>query len=145
MKTIRQSIFETNSSSSHSITISRSSKLLDSIGLEDDGSVHIYPGDFGWGVDVFKDPETKASYCYTYAENYAAPEKFNLLTEVLLEQTGAKKVIYHKEAEPQVGSGAGYIDHQSQDTCEKAFRNKETLKRFIFNPESILIIGNDNT
>ena len=65
-----------------------------------------------------------------------------MLTEVLKEETGASKVEYRQSDDQYYLYG--YIDHQSHEVCEGAFKNKETLRNFIFNPKSYLHTDNDN-
>lgn len=68
---IRTGVFETNSSSSHSITLCITpTSNMDKIPLED-GEVMIYPGDFGWGISDHNDAPTKASYCLVHAMSHA--------------------------------------------------------------------------
>ena len=158
MKTIRYNIFETNSSSSHSITISKDlTTTLDSMSLDSKGVLHVYPGEFRWGEDTFTDPETKASYCYTWAKINEDPSKMAMLGTVLKKQTGAKKVMFHELTEYEeelqedqeltkddLSGFGGQIDHQSSDVAEEAFTSSKKLKQFIFNPKSILHISSDN-
>lgn len=144
-KVTRRAMFETNSSSTHSITIVN--------GTADDklpvraGVCRIYPGEFGWEAEDYTDAATKASYCLTYAKNDGAPDRLlKMLEEVIKEATGAEKVEFterHSEFYPW-----GYIDHQSglteSDVCSEAFESKEKLKNFIFCSKSLLHTGNDN-
>ena len=155
---VRQSVFETNSSSTHSIHISNKECVLDTLRVDDDGVCRIYPGEFGWEVQDYYGAECKASYCMTflfqdnrrYDKDYNSRVEFDsdgqqlldMLTEVIQEVTRATKVEY-------VGSNDkyyqhGYIDHQSHGVCRSAFKNKKTLKNFIFNPNSVLHTDNDN-
>lgn len=142
MKNVREGFFETNSSSTHSISISNGGKdkLSDSLTVED-GVCKIYPGEFGWGVEVYKDAAMKASYCLTYVkQDHDGCEE--MLKDVIREFTGAKQVKF-------IGSSSeyyewGYIDHQSYDVGDEIFLSKDNLRNFIFNPKSILVIDNDN-
>jgi len=70
--TIRESTFETNSSSSHSLVI-----VLGKVPNPDTsikvhkGKVTIYSGDFDRGPQsIIHDAKTKASYCLTYAKSF---------------------------------------------------------------------------
>lgn len=65
MKQIRQSAFETNSSSSHSITISYGDYTPDKLYVEN-GVLEIYTGEFGWEHEDYYDAATKAAYCLTW-------------------------------------------------------------------------------
>ena len=149
MRVIRRAMFETNSSSTHSITIDRKwpPSKMGKIHVEPDGVCYVYPGEFGWGVEEFRDAAAKASYCYTFATTVAAEEEgkalLDRLAKLIREQTGCSEVkfcVLRREGE----ENRGYIDHQSKDVAREAFENDETLRDFIFNPDSILRIDNDN-
>lgn len=68
---IRSSVFETNSSSTHSVSISRkNSRYFDSSSLnrfidEDDNKVHVRFGEFGWEVESYHMPYEKLQYIVT--------------------------------------------------------------------------------
>jgi hypothetical protein len=155
-KVIRTSMFETNSSSTHSISIqrlpvnSKQSKLV-----VKDGVCNIYGGEFGWGLHRYTSAEAKASYLMTHimgglgeksspleirkAENTS---KAKMLKEVIMTETGATQVNFCKEENGFWDYG--YIDHQSDGVAEEAFTSEKTMRDFIFNPKSILVIDNDN-
>jgi len=142
MKNIRYGVFETNSSSTHSISISSNSNgILDTIVPNADGSIVLSGGEFGWAWDKFNDPMTKANYCAVDLQEN--PHSFHMLAEVICAHTGAKKVVFAISSDYKSG-GYSYIDHQSVGTSSPAFKDAETLKNFIFNPESWLFTGNDN-
>lgn len=141
MKQVRHKVFETNSSSTHSISISTNNPVtMDTLYVDETGTVIIYPGEFGWEVEEYTDAQTKASYCYTYCKNYNL-DKLDMLTCVLMYQTGAKNVHY---VTLEGSYPDGYIDHQSIDVCNIAFEDDETLRMFIFNRSSVLRTDNDN-
>lgn len=133
---IRRSVFETNSSSSHSVTIAGwpPKGKTDSLPVSGGGVCSIWPGEFGWEEDTFYDAETKASYCYMYAREN--PDQMKQLENVIREQTGCKQVRFEE--------GDGWIDHQSSDVAREAFASDDTLRAFIFNPDSVLRTDNDN-
>lgn len=157
MKVKRGPLFETNSSSSHSITISPvedSAKVKKQrFNLSPNGeSITIFGGEFGWGPDRFTDPMTKANYAFTYAFYIAIEgrdycpngyyvdykkKNFAMLKKVVEEKTG-KKVFF-----PERVSDI-YIDHQSSDVGSVLFEDEQTLSDFIFNSASVLTIDNDN-
>lgn len=140
---IRHGVFETNSSSTHSISLANTEKKFctDSLPIDKDGSISIYPGEFGWEQKRYYDAYTKASYALTYAFATSSKE-IVMLQEVIQEHTGVKDV---KLCTSESGYYAfGNIDHQSIEVCEEAFKSKEALRSFIFNPQSILITDNDN-
>jgi hypothetical protein len=136
---IRKSLFETNSSSTHSITIQEGGDYT-SIGHK--GQIELTGGEFGWEWEVYRDPLTKANYCAVYA---AGDEyKTEMLKEVISEHTGAEVKILAQKDDYDKGYHS-HIDHQSHDTAEKAFASSDSLKNFIFGVNSTLYTGNDNS
>ena len=74
MKQIRQDTFETNSSSSHSITISNKGHFdANALPIVEyykgaKNCVVLTGGEFGWGYEEFDDALTKANYLATFVE-----------------------------------------------------------------------------
>lgn len=68
---IRSSVFETNSSSTHSVSISRkNSNYYDASSLnffidDDDNKVHVKFGEFGWEIESYWSPYDKLQYIVT--------------------------------------------------------------------------------
>jgi hypothetical protein len=137
MKKIRKGVFETNSSSTHSISIgiSDGKAQFDTLPIDSDGVCRVYQAEFGWEQETFNSPSMKASYAYTYAKGDLS--KMRQLGDVIQKQLGGKITVEFVE-------GDGYIDHQSFDVCEEAFESDDKLRNFIFNPRSYLETGNDN-
>lgn len=147
MRKIRQGVFETNSSSTHSISISKNTDgLMDTIHPDSDGVIRLEGGDFGWEWEQYNDAKTKANYCFsdlTYRDwkdrdklVIKNQDLFDMLVKVIKEHTGAKHIEFE-----QKGYG---IDHQSDGTAYDAFDSEEDLRQFLFNPRSALFTGNDN-
>jgi hypothetical protein len=167
---IRKGIFETNSSSSHSLIIRRGEHTDTDFFKDKNNNITLKGGQFGWGEgyeygDRFFDAETKANYVAVgllYLINrYKNPEyegdrnipkdvydkyleHLDLLTEVIKEYTNCNEVIYEIITEYDRDREWSYIDHQSSDYFLSALESKDTLIDFIFNPNSELIIDNDN-
>lgn len=142
MKQIREKVFETNSSSSHSITIEPSNDgLYDTIIPDDDGNIILTGGEFGWGIEKHTDALTKANYCGV--DNLSNEDNLNILKEVIKKQTGCNEVIIDI-SEDWKDDNHSYIDHESVGTSHEAFYSKEDLRDFIFSKNSILYIDNDN-
>ncbi len=160
-KKIRRGVFETNSSSTHSICIftPKTLAVLDRLPVDHDGICRIFGGEFGWEFETHYSPITKASYCLTYAKtvtdatylpkNMKAEEVSQNLCDML------KNVIEDHMKVPVEFCPIendyytwGYIDHQSHigesNACREAFADKQSLRNFIFNPESFLVTDNDN-
>ena len=132
MKTIRKSVFETNSSSTHSITIGYGNNW-DTLSSDEDGCIFIFGGEFGWEEASYNDAYTKASYCATaaqYDEN-----RQEMLIKVISSYTNCKV---------DITFDVGYIDHQSSEVADEVFYSYDDLKQFIFNKDSVLVTDNDN-
>jgi hypothetical protein len=134
----RKSIFETNSSSTHSVVISDST---DFITPEFNDKVEIFPGEYEWEVEEYHDWKDKASYALTYAKSYGKTDDADVLLKVLEDHLRTRVEF--------VSSGWeyyswGYIDHQSIDEAALIFKSPETVKKFIFGKESYFKTDNDN-
>lgn len=143
----RNGMPETNSSSSHSVTISgkqnNSNPKLCNLKVDPDNILRITNiiGGFGWDWSKYNDSYSKALYVAGLCESDG--ESKGLLVEVLREVTGAKKVIFTWENHSH--EEAPNIDHQSlHEMYSLICENKETIKDFIFNQDSWLFTGNDN-
>ena len=132
---IRKGVFETNSSSSHSIAIATEDKefVLDTIYPNQNGIITVHGDEYGWEWFKHNDSQTKASYA---AQGFANDDsQLDTLKEVIMEQTGATDVVFE-------GLRDGYIDHDSYGIVPTS---KEELRNFIFNKNSWLFGGNDNS
>lgn len=135
MKKIRKGVFETNSSSTHSICITKND-VLD----EKRNWISFQTGEFGWECDTLTTLSEKASYLYT-AILYN--EKLDLLDKVK-EILDTNNIEY--EFEEANDRYSYYIDHSSMlneflnDICN----NEDKLMRFLFSSESFILTGNDN-
>jgi hypothetical protein len=117
MKTItRQSVFETNSSSTHSISISDKSDFT-TIHPEADGNIYLNGGEFGWEVEEYRDPLTKANYCAI--DNASNEERIEMLKRVIKEHTKASDVVINFNVDDWQAENHSYIDHQSDGTSER--------------------------
>jgi hypothetical protein len=130
---IRKKCFETNSSSTHSISLAGSDKqfLFDTIYPDQKGKI-VVSGEFefGWQWEKINDPISKLAYAFLDGVNK------ELLIKVVKEQTGATEVVFNID---------GYIDHQSHGTATSLCKNEEITRDFIFNKNSWLFTGNDNS
>ena len=70
MKLIRNNVFETNSSSCHTVTISDKVLPYDTIYPESDGVIYIESEDFGWSFEDRTNPHDKLSYIFIYLMKY---------------------------------------------------------------------------
>jgi len=155
MQQVRQSVFETNSSSSHSLTLSQdnlvdlplSAKVLKS------GKLTLQLKEYGWEWHRYYSPEEKANYLLTaiWGSKEAplgSPEeaieklkaedaRIGMLCKVIEEHTGVAVVV-----EP---GRSGYVDHQSEGTGLGLFESEERLKQFLFSHGAFVQTGNDNS
>lgn len=138
--TIRKKVFETNSSSSHSITIEVGGKW-DNIPLNQYRNITLNGGEFGWEQKRYRDALTKANYCAVDQLNNE--DHLDMLKRVIKDYTNCNDVIINISRDWD-DDYRSYIDHQSIGTSDNAFIDKETLKNFIFNKNSYLETDNDN-
>lgn len=132
---IRIGVFETNSSSAHSISIADETKkfFLEPLYPDENGVITLCGGEYGW--DWFKTNETEEKANYAAQQFSNNQDMLDMLTEIILETTGALNVVYGNLDD-------GYIDHDSVGILPK---DKVDLKNFIFNKNSWLFGGNDNS
>ena len=157
MKTnIRLNCFETNSSSSHSITLAPKKSINHLSSLikvpnytgniipDKNGAIIITGGEFEDGGRFsdgkeFTDSYTKACYCYLeFNSHYNEQKREELirdLIDLIKQQTGAKDVFISSEAVQDPNNLSNYLVdvHYRQGI--------EGIKNFIFNPESKLVIN----
>ena len=145
MNKIRHKVFETNSSSTHSISIDTNNiGLMEILFPDDEGNIVLNGGEFGWCHETFYAAVDKASYMAIYAQEWGGPNKdqfIETLKNVIKVQTGAKDVIFNFTDE------SSYIDHQSVENhdYDYLFEDERLLRLFIFSKNSFLRTGNDNS
>lgn len=156
MKTqIRKNVFETNSSSTHAVSIFRGSNY--SIPEK----IVIRPGEFGWDCETFSDPESKLAYLYTWILNKCKSYEYNEVTEKIDDHYDYKKLKDYqyriksklleagvKEVEFEKCNGwfeDGYIDH-SEDLYNEDLEAilEDYFEDYVFNYASYIETGNDN-
>ena len=144
MRTIRRNIFETNSSSTHSICITDQDE-----NIKFPKSVNFKFGKFDWEFDDYVDTEDKASYLYTaifecYGQK-GASEKIQIIKDAL-----DKKGIEYEFEEPKFGEYGfdfGYIDHgdETKEFVDAVLKSDDRLYRYLFSYNSYILTGNDNS
>lgn len=143
---IRSSVFETNSSSMHSIAIPRNCKAVD--------SVHFNIGEFGWEWDE----ADAANYLYTAIcfnsdSESEVNEKIERLKNILnkrgisCEFGDIESHIWHDEYDNKdyFCLDNGYIDHgyELKEFVDELFNDEDKLVRFISG--GLVFTGNDNS
>jgi hypothetical protein len=157
MYQIRRGVFETNSSSSHSISISCSDHFSDLFANVVKGGVVYGTGlEFGWGYDIYSSANIKLQYLITGIFSSCSSQLdvedkkennsyYKMLKDVIKEYTNYElKIVDFDNIKEKKYYPYGYIDHQSYGEYAMAFDSKNTLANFLFNPQSTLIIDNDN-
>ncbi len=141
---IRCRVFETNSSSTHAICITR--KDVDTSNLPK--HITFTHGEFGWEFDVHESTWTKASYLYQaicdlcYDNTKKKKEMLNILVSLL------KKYNIECDFEPDEGREHDYegINHSDETATfvNDILADDNKLIRYLFG-DSILVTGNDNS
>ena len=161
----RIGVFETNSSSSHSVSVAmaENDKVLKCHldVTEEDGEkiIYIEPGEFEWETESYSDAETKLSYLITYLFEFVKKDNIHLS---LLHNLGTEKKELYDKLERIVcdfcdadrisvcsinnsWNPFGSIDHQSTDVAINVLNEDDDyILNFIFNPNSVLYTDNDN-
>ena len=155
-KQIRQRVFETNSSSTHSICIARNPVLS-----EIPSSLNFKFGSFGWEVDKLTSIKEKASYLYTcisYLDDIdKIKECLQFITNSLIEY-GVEDIYFDNfELSPFCNGinnvdiyicpgDEGYVDHgrEAIDFVEAVCSDKHKLINYLFSEQSFILTGNDN-
>ena len=161
---IRKSVFETNSSSVHTLTITKNPN-----NLKFPKKLIFDSGDYGWEHACLTTPEEKASYLWEGIIYVFPDHKNKNLTEYnkviasitkILKSVGVKAVFKYnnpKYEESEWGNcyefcdkdgnvDDGYMDHPSElctflyDVCF----DKTKLLNYLFSTESFIKTGNDN-
>lgn len=129
---IRQGVFETNSSSTHSICIAKNQK----VNLPK--SIHFSSGEFGWDYDELRSTHAKASYLFTGCHQCDFNYYFDLVLKFLKKNN--IEVTYDEKCE-------GYVDHGDQllDFILAVTENEDRLLSYLFSELSYILTGNDNS
>ncbi len=144
---IRNGVFETNSSSTHSVSVTVDpDTVLDGYAPDDDGIIRLHGMQFGWEVENYDDVYTKMVYALQYLTYINNPEYIQQFYDVVKEHTGASDIIIDNFDLRKFEYGYGYIDHQSVDDSDinSVFFDRDKLKMFIFSSKSVLHTDNDN-
>lgn len=152
----RHNVFETNSSSTHSLTIRNNTAIIKPDLDPSVSQLVVYPGEFGWEVITFSDIETKLSYLYTDILNYLPDNikdwAMQHLVDCIKNNLGVD-LVFEKNlnTDPFFSYENGYIDHQSVGlTLDNIWfvnddnQTQTALFDFLFRQGSVLETDNDN-
>jgi hypothetical protein len=126
--------------------------------VDENGNLHIYFGEFGWGPDVLNDPLDKISYYITDKMHYIYDDsktydeiiyefkkksEIQELIKIIKEQCLNVKDIIFEPVPNKVSliGKFGYIDHDSCGLTEEI----TDLRNYIFNSSVYVVIDNDNS
>ena len=159
---IRTGVYETNSSSCHSISIAKGTEVYDTIVPDSEGKIILTGGEFGgsYSKEHVTDAFTKANYAallLIYLEKFRNqsydPKKAEFANmhyvqalynfhKVIKEHTGAEEIIFDFTMEDYNHHNYSYIDHDSVESKSdfEALTSAENIKEFIFNPKSVLTL-----
>ena len=128
----RHGVFETNSSSTHSICIPKTSELIFP------EKVLFEFGEFGWEWEKLTSVSEKASYLYTGLKANQREDDIKKMVSILESKNINVKLSENEDT--------GYVDH-SGDLCEfldAVMSDEDKLLNFLFSPLSHVLTGNDN-
>ena len=149
MKQIRKNVFETNSSSCHSLVISK----------DDYGPKHIpaylnfnADKDYGWERSRYSSTEDKVSYLYTAMLDCDLSAQAKEFRRKLEEDFKIKIFVpdYKRETSKysdwEFWNNGGSVDHAEElvPFINEILEDDDKLKRFLFDPRSCIYTGNDN-
>lgn len=132
---IRRGVFETNSSSTHSISIQNNRidpSLIKSLILD--------KSDFGWRKDEYTDAQSRMTYLNTYIEEYAPKEqqdKFHKMLESISQTYGVEFLVSKNSEE-------GYIDHaELKEFAEYVLSSEDKLLQYLYGKDSCIRTSSD--
>lgn len=133
MRQIRNNVFETNSSSTHSICVAKTSDL------EIPEKITFSFGEFGWEYGKLSNIDEKASYLYTGLIANGRDDDMEKIVNIL--SNAGIEVICEDPSHDN-----GYIDHCGElySFLNGMVNHQQQLYQFLFSPLSYILTGNDN-
>ena len=134
-------MFETNSSSTHTLTMGKSPKHK--IDESYTNTIKLGLGEYGWGIERLTTWYEKADYLSIVA--IKDERKKEMLEEALFKKFPNCKIKYETEYDKYEGGNVaiGYIDHQSSGEIWNDIGSINDLYDVIFG-DSVINIDNDN-
>lgn len=169
MRLVRNGVFETNSSSAHSLayknTVLRDYDYKPSEDLclsikelrltekpkeyEMYSYMPLYFDEYGWGYDVLRSPAEKLSYLMSSVYQYKTwgiVKGDQFFKQVIQWLSELDIVVELPEEYGESSEVDAYVDHQSWNVVTKdMFQTKEDLLTYLFNNDIVIYIENDNS
>lgn len=169
MRIVRNGVFETNSSSAHSLayknTVLRDYDYKPSEDLclsikelrltekpkeyEMYSYMPLYFDEYGWGYDVLRSPAEKLSYLMSSVYQYKTwgiVKGDQFFKQVIQWLSELDIVVELPEEYGESSEVDAYVDHQSWNVVTKdMFQTKEDLLTYLFNNDIVIYIENDNS
>lgn len=159
---VRRGVFETNSSSTHSISIANDGELNCQLPIRGNNCIYVSGGEWGWERESYVLAIDKLNYLVTYifqdvtindfqehgnqGESILSDLNFKQwvrLSNIIKNQIGADLIVSPDLSDKYFPMG--YIDHQSLDVASSIFdKSDDEIVSFIFNPRSVLETDYDN-
>lgn len=153
---IRFGAFETNSSSTHSLTMGNGTLVAQPFDKKilRAGVVTAHPGDYGWEYYRYFTAREKLDYLVSqllgngrqvsegedraavFAALAEASPRLQMLAKVVKDYTGCTL---------EIGPGTPSIDHDSVGVGYEAYESEAALKQFLFDETAYVQTGNDNS
>ena len=145
MMKIRKGMFETNSSSTHTIIVTDQK-------TEPGNLVDFAIGEFGWEFSRLDTINEKASYLYTMACEMLSRDVYQDLYEILVKY-GVECSCSVPAKFTKYSGGEyldnGYVDHawdgDAKEFVERMLNHEHALIKYLFSDESFVVTGNDNS
>ena len=142
---VRKGLFETNSSSVHSIVIGNNGE---DIHKHLPTTLEFYGGEFGWEHEVYTDTDSKASYLYTSIVNCRSDidveDTLKRIKQILAKWN--VKAVFEELDENNNFRGFCYVDHayDNIELINELTTNEDLLMNYLFSSGSSVETGNDN-
>lgn len=160
MFNIRKETFETNSSSTHSICITKEPSEFIDIPEEMTIELKNYNYEFGWESTMWDTPEEKLAYLimgiidrsYRYDGITSSVADIEKIINSM-HSFGVKKVyieglrIVNYDGTVYLDNEDSYVDHgtELEDLIETVLNDESLLKSYLFDDRSFILGGNDNS
>ena len=136
---IRRGMFETNSSSTHTIIVTDRK-------TEPGNIVDFRIGEFGWEFKKLTTIDEKASYLYTIACECFGGDVYQAFYETLVKYGVECSCSKPARFDEHGYLDNGYVDHayEGKDFAKAMLLHDHALIKYLFSDESFVITGNDN-